>query len=552
MPTTEAKARDAVADAQTMRDINAAIAASDIPRAVVLARGALEDGLKDPLFYNLIAHSLEGQGRYAEALSELEHAYDLAPGDVIILNAIGLCLVLQNRTVEAIKVYDAALAIEPDLPQSHLNKADALAVLGEYQPATFHYERALAIYPTYAEAFAGLASLAARRNALDEAKGLAERSLALSPNQEVAALVLAEIETGRGAAASAEPRIERVLATPGLTAAVRAKALSLKGDALHEQGRAGEAFAAYEAAGGEVQRLHAAQYGGDNPGAFEMARWLTGRFEAADPADWMTGPAAAPARPGDPRAHIFFTGFPRSGTTLLEQILASHPDVAALDEREVLIDSTGDLFASDPKLDRLARLDAAEAAHYRDAYWRGVSQYCPDVAGKVFVDKHPLNSVRLPLIAKLFPDAKILFALRDPRDVVLSGFRRRFGMNAAMYQLATLEGAAAYYDAVMRLVELYRAKLALPFQTVRYEGLVEDLRREVEGVCAFIGVEWNDAMLDFVETARGRAIRTPSARQVERGLYSEGVGQWRAYAAQLAPVMPLLAPWVEKFGYPAD
>ncbi|HEY3889707.1 MAG TPA: sulfotransferase, partial [Caulobacteraceae bacterium] len=141
---------------------------------------------------------------------------------------------------------------------------------------------------------------------------------------------------------------------------------------------------------------------------------------------------------------------------------------------------------------------------------------------------------------------------RDPRDVVLSGFRRRFGMNAAMYQLATLEGAAAYYDAVMRLVELYRAKLALPFQTVRYEGLVEDLRREVEGVCAFIGVDWSDAMLDFVETARGRAIRTPSARQVERGLYSEGVGQWRAYAAQMAPVMPLLAPWVEKFGYPAD
>ncbi|HEY3888585.1 MAG TPA: sulfotransferase, partial [Caulobacteraceae bacterium] len=457
MSTTEAKARDAATDARTLRDVNAAIAASDIARAVALAKGAVADGLKNPLLYNLIAHDLEGQGRYAEALSELEHAYDLAPRDVIIINAIGLCLVLQNRTAEAIKVYDAALAIEPDLPQSHLNKADVLALLGDYPQAGAHYQRALEVYPDYAEALAGLASLAMRRNALDEAKALAERSLALSPSQEIAALVLAEIETGRGAAASAAPRIERVLATPGLAAAVRAKALSLKGDALHEQGRAGEAFAAYAAAGGEVQRLHAGQYGGDNPGALEMARWLTGRFEAADPADWTTGPPAPPARPADPKAHIFFTGFPRSGTTLLEQILASHPDVAALDEREVLIESTRDLFASDPKLDRLARLDAAEAAHYRDAYWRGVSQYCPDVAGKVFVDKHPLNSVRLPLIAKLFPNAKILFALRDPRDVVLSGFRRRFGMNAAMYQLATLEGAAAYYDAVMRLVELYRA-----------------------------------------------------------------------------------------------
>jgi tetratricopeptide (TPR) repeat protein len=552
MPIPEAKVRDEAADAETLREVNAAIAVPDMARAVALARRAVDGGLRDPIFYNLLSYELRQQGRYAEALAQLEQAYDLAPRDVLIINAVGRLLVLQNRAVEAIKVYDAALAIEADLPQSHLNKADALAILGDYPQATFHYERAVAIYPDYAEAFAGLASLAMRRNAVDEARTLAERCLALNPLQEVADLVMAEVEIGAGAAASAEKRIERVLATPGLPPASRGRALTLKGDALDSQGRAAEAFAAYGVAGDEVQRMHAKQYGGDNPGALEMARWLRNRFEAADPADWLTGPSAAPARPGDPRAHIFFTGFPRSGTTLLEQILASHTAVVALDEREVLVDSTRDLFTSDQKLDRLAKLDAAEAAHYRDAYWRGVSQYCPDVAGKVFVDKHPLNSVRLPLIAKLFPDAKILFALRDPRDVVLSGFRRRFGMNAAMYQLATLEGAAAYYDAVMRLVELYRAKLALPFQTVRYEGLVEDLRREVEGVCAFIGVEWNDSMLDFVGTARGRGIRTPSARQVERGLYSEGVGQWRAYAAQLAPVMPLLAPWVEKFGYPAD
>jgi Tfp pilus assembly protein PilF len=552
MSTPETKVRDAAADAQTLRHVNAAIATPDIPRAVALAKRAVGDGLRDPLLYNLIAHELRQQGRYAEALAQLEVAYDMAPRDVLIINAVGRLLVLQNRTEEAIKVYDAALAIEPDLPQSHLNKADVLAIRGDYGQARAHYDQAIAIHPAYAEAFAGLASLAMRHNALDEAQALAERSLALSPGQELAAMTLAEIEIGQGAAGSAQARLEQALTTLGHGTAGHAKALSLKGDALHEQDRASEAFAAYAEAGDAVQRLHAPEYGNGQPGALEMARWLIGRFEAADPADWMTGPAAPSAQPSDPRAHIFFTGFPRSGTTLLEQILASHPDVVALDEREVLIESTKDLFASDPKLDRLVKLDAAGAAAYRDDYWRRVSEHVPSVAGKVFVDKHPLNSVRLPLIAKLFPDAKVLFALRDPRDVVLSGFRRRFGMNAAMYQLATLEGAAAYYDAVMRLVELYRAKLALPFQTVRYEGLVEDLRREVEGVCAFIGVEWNDAMLDFAETARGRGVRTPSARQVERGLYSEGVGQWRAYAAQLAPVMPLLAPWVEKFGYPAD
>jgi len=552
MSTTEANPRDAAADARTLNEIDAAIAAPDLPRAVALAKRALQGGLKDPLLYNLVASELRQQGRYAEALAQLELAYDMAPRDVLIINAVGRLLVLQTRTDEAIKVYDAALAIEPDLPQTHLNKADLLATQSEFDKARYHYERALAAYPDYADAFAGLASLAMRRNALDEAKELAERALALTPRQEVAILVLAEIETGRGAAAAAEARVEGVLATPGLGLAVRSRALSIKGDALHELGRTAEAFAAYDAAGQDVRRLHAPQYGNGAPGALEKALWLIARFQIADPADWMTGPPAAPTSENSPRAHVFFTGFPRSGTTLLEQILASHPDVVALDEREVLADSTTELFASNIKLDRLIKLDAAQAATYRQSYWRGVSEYVPDVAGKVFVDKHPLNSVRLPLIGKLFPNAKVLFALRDPRDVVLSCFRRRFGMNTAMYQLATLEGAAEYYDAVMRLVELYKVKLPLPLRYVRYESLVEDLKREVEGVCEYIGVEWNDSMLNFVETARKRVIRTPSARQVERGLYSEGVGQWRAYAAELAPVMPLLAPWVEKFGYPAD
>ena len=170
----------------------------------------------------------------------------------------------------------------------------------------------------------------------------------------------------------------------------------------------------------------------------------------------------------------------------------------------------------------------------------------------MFVDKYPLNSDRLPLIAKLFPNAKVLFALRDPRDVVLSCFRRRFEMNPAMYEFCTLAGAATLYDAVMRLAELYKAKLALPFQDVRHERVVEDLRGEVGAVCDFIGVAWDDAMLDFAETARRRGVRTPSAGQVVRGLYDEGIGQWRNYAAELEPVMPLLTPWVEAFGYPAD
>jgi hypothetical protein len=158
--------------------------------------------------------------------------------------------------------------------------------------------------------------------------------------------------------------------------------------------------------------------------------------------------------------------------------------------------------------------------------------------GRVFIDKMPLASVQLPLIAKLFPNARILFARRDPRDVILSCFRRRFGMNPSMYQLLTLEGAAAYYDAIMRLAELYRELLPLPQHLIRYESLVEDFETTARLTCAFVGLEWDAAMLDFAAKARTRGISTPSAAQVARGLNREGQGVWRRYREQMAPVLP--------------
>ena len=552
MPTTEAKARNAAADAKRLSDIHAALGASDVAGAILLAKTAVEGGQQDPLFYNLIAHDLEEQGRYDEALAQLRLAYELAPKDVIILNAIGLCLMLQNRADEAVKVYDAAMAIDPNLPQSLYNKGDALATLGDFDGALRHFQRAIQIYPDYTGPIAGLASLAFRRGDLEAAKTLSQRALAIDPNFDLAILTFAESQIALGDPASAQARLAPMLASGNLKLDVRAKANGLLGDALDAQGDAEQAFTGYSAASAELRQLYADDYGRPGASVLEMARWLLTRFEAADPADWATAPAAPPGTASDPASHIFFVGFPRSGTTLLEQILASHPDIVTLDEREVLVDSTKSLFVSDQALDRLSRLEAGEANALREAYWRRTRDYCPDLAGKVFIDKLPLNSVRLPLVAKLFPNAKVLFALRDPRDVILSCFRRRFGMNAAMYQLLTLDGAAAYYDAVMRLVDQYTEKLPLDLHYVRYENLVADLRGEAESVCRFIGVPWDDSMLDFAETARSREIRTPSARQVRRGLYREGVDQWRAYAAQLAPVLPLLAPWVEKFGYPAD
>ncbi|MBU6296694.1 MAG: sulfotransferase, partial [Alphaproteobacteria bacterium] len=220
-----------------------------------------------------------------------------------------------------------------------------------------------------------------------------------------------------------------------------------------------------------------------------------------------------------------------------------------MEERDCFTAAFDDFVMAEGGLDRLSKLSGDALDPWRKAYWTFAAD-CGFVPGsRVFIDKMPLNTVLLPLVAKLFPQAKILFALRDPRDVVLSCFRRRFGMSAQMYELLTLEGAARYYDAAMTLGEIYRGLFALDTHVLKYEDMVGDFEGETRKVCAFLGLEWDEGMRGFAEKTRARAVNTPSAAQVARGLYSQGAGQWRAYRRELEPVLPLLKPWCGKFGY---
>jgi len=139
--------------------------------------------------------------------------------------------------------------------------------------------------------------------------------------------------------------------------------------------------------------------------------------------------------------------------------------------------------------------------------------------------------------------------VRDPRDVVLSCFRRMFAPNAYVYEFLTLNGSAHFYDEVMRLDRLYRAGLEQERLDIRNEDLIADFEARTRALCAFVGLEWNESMLNFSRRAKARRIATPSALQLRDGIRSDGVGHWRAYAEQLSPVLPVLDRWVAAFGY---
>jgi hypothetical protein len=344
-------------------------------------------------------------------------------------------------------------------------------------------------------------------------------------------------------------RLEALIARKVLDERQLPVALGRLGDALDRLGRTKEAFEAYERMNAETVRANAGRFGegGRVESHLELVRRLTRWFEGQDPVAWRQ-PAVAGGYASPVRRHVFLLGYPRSGNTLVENILASLPGVRALEERPTLADADLAFLRDEGALDQLSHLDPALADRLRESYWRRVRAEVPDVEAKVFVDMAPLNGIKLAMIARLFPDAIVVLCRRDPRDVVLSCFRRHFRVNASTYQMAGLERAARHYDAVMRLIEVQLAVLPLPVHVVDYAALVGNFDETTRALAEFVGVPWTEAARDFSRTAAAREVRTVSAPQVRRGLF-DGTRQWERYREQMAPVLSVLEPWIRKFGY---
>lgn len=529
--------------------IEQALAVNDIQRAAELAEAALARGQADPMLLNLAAWRREEAGDYAGAHHILQQALALSPGDILIRSAIGAVLRKEGRPDEALPILDEVLAVAPHHAASWLERGYVLDDLRDGAGARESYRQALALDPHLAPALGKLADAAAKEGDADNARALAARALAVDGHEPaaIAALATIDIEAKDGAAAEAKLR---ALLRPALRGDDRTRALTLLGDALDRQDRTAEAFAAYDQAQANFRSIYAPLLAPtpERPSHRQFIEAITAQVRAA-PA--MAAPAPSAEVEGAAERHVFLLGYPRSGTTLVENVLASAPQVKALEERDTLADTDEVLVRNDGTMPDLDALDPALIADLRKGYWKRVRAMAGDVGGKTFVDMNPFNGIKLPLIARLFPQAKILIMRRDPRDVVLSCYRINFTPSTAAWSFSELEETARHYDALMTLTELCRERLALDFHEVRYDRLVADFETTVTAFARFIGLDWTEAFRTFDRTAQTRGVRTASATQVRRGLY-DGRGQWRRYADQVGPVQPILAPWVERFGFEAS
>lgn len=528
--------------------VESALATNDLARAVELAETALAHGEVDPLLLNLAGWKRMEGGDFTGAHELLERALALAPGDPGILAAIGTTLRREGRLGEAVRTLDAAIARAPGYPTAWLERAFTLHEGGSLRLASESYARAAELDPGASAAFAGLASIAASQGEGARARQFAVKALAIDRNDAVATAALARSELADGDAETARDRLRDLLTRSEISDEDRMTALTLLGDAHDKLGAHGFAFIAYIAA----KAVFAGRFAPPRGQEGETHRMFIERIDRAmlahDREDFR--PAATASAPAAPRpaGHAFLIGYPRSGTTLVETILASANGVEALEERPTLRAADAAFLLPRDGIDRLVALDAAEADRYRAAYWQYVAESGISPGARLFVDMDPLKGLKLPLIARLFPQARVVVMRRDPRDVVWSCFRQNFAPTAAAMEFIGLDRAARHYDAMMRLQQRCLDTLEITALPLHYEALTSDFDTETRRLCDFLGLDWTPALRDFSATARARDVATASVAQVRRGLFN-GAGQWRNYAPQLEPVMPLLAPWIERFGY---
>ncbi len=517
------------------------------------------------------------RNRLSDALDSLRHAVEIDPGDARYHNNLGKALLGLARPDEALAAFESALARVPDFENALFGRCAALMALDRLSEAEGDLRIILARHPDHADALVNMSVVLIKQNRNAEAAEILRRGLAAHPlhprllsnlanaleklndldGAETAAVgaleveprlteprfSLARIDHRRGRFDQARARLDALLREP-LRAEERLDALFELGAVLDRLGQPAAAMAAFDQAKREIGGSREAQ-------TYSGARFLDRVTRCRE---WITRDrlraAAAQTAPPDERGPVFFVGFPRSGTTLMERVLQAHPGIVTTEEASPLTPVRRQLSLGGAYPEGLANLTADDLDRAVRLFWSVAEKTAGPLEGRLLVDKLPLNLVDLGLANVLFPQARVLVALRDPRDVCLSCFMQYFMLNDAMVNFLDLRQTARTYEAVMDLWLHYREHLTLPYMEYRYEDLIEDFDGVVRGVLDFIGVGWHDDVARYREKAMGQAISTPSYRNVTGALYSRAVGRWRAYRQELGPVLDELQHFADTFGYP--
>ncbi|MFT3757941.1 sulfotransferase [Thauera sp.] len=502
----------------------------DLPLAVQCLEAATAIDGRIGLYVRNLGEMHRRAGALDKAVAAGRKAVKLLPGDVDALYNLALALSDAGRQEEAIKTYRRVLQINERHNLAWNNLGSVLEQREDKAAALAAYERAVAIAPGHAEAQNNTGAIYSEQGRLDDAREAFGKAIAARPDfveahynlsslkkytQDDPHLAMLEEISGRASALPAAMRIRHAFAL---------------GKALDDIGQFDRAFAAYDTG----NRLQHAMQPMDEAAADEMLRAIISTFDEEFFAERQTWQGAADAR----RTPVFIVGMPRSGTTLLEQILCSHPDVYGAGEltdlNTAVMQATGKKNAK-PFPAGVTLLGEEDLRALGEAYLASAWRHAPE--RRFITDKMPANFFYLGLIHLALPHAKIIHAMRDPMDSCFSCFSRLFNDTMAFaYDQGTL---GRYYVRYMTLMRHWRR--VLPAGTILdlpYEEMVADTEGQARRVLEFAGLPWDDRCLRFHENQR--LVKTASVAQVRRPIYTSSLARWKHFARHLRPLFEIV------------
>lgn len=469
----------------------------------------------DVSLLHALAGACHATGSASTAIGYLERALALAPGQPRLWHSLGLVCHGAGRYQAALDAYQRALAIDPGLSPAAIGIAKIRQLLGELEPARRIFESVLARDPGNLDALGGLVLQEELLGNVERAMGLLESARQRHPLSPDLVIPWARLRRRAGHAAEARASLEAIL--PRIAdVQTRALALFALGQALDDLGDNDRAFAVITEANALKPRDFDAEGHRRRLNAIAHA-WTREALEG------LAGMGSTSDQP------VFIVGMPRSGTSLLEQILSRHPRIHACGELGAI-----GAIAAEWQDDRGV---VAPTGLTREGLLAAAGQYLQEAgAGDAarFTDKMPANFIHLGVIHALFPNARVIHCLRDPLDTCLSCYFQDFSALGLSWS-CRLEDIADYYDSYKALMDHWRLTMDLPMLEVAYEDMVAGVEDQIRRVLAFLGLAWDPTCLAFEDS--DRPVITASFDQVSRGLYGSAVGRHKTYRKHLGPLL---------------
>ena len=395
-----------------------------------------------------------------------------------------------------------------------------------------------------------LADMYIRDRRLDEAAELIARAAQMNQKEPRVLLEQAVLKRARGEIHEAESRYRELLKNTGCTVPVRIRASYGLGDILDGAGQYDEAMTVLLEAKA-IQRTGAGPYAAELEHIQNRGKEMEQTITASVMDRWRA--VAEKLRP--PRRIALVCGHPRSGTTLLEQVLDAHSDVISSEETKIMHDEAylpliRDFPEGTSILEALDLPPLSVICNARDNYFRCTELLLRrQIGGRLLLDKNPALNLMIPMVVRIFPETKYLVALRDPRDVIVSCFMQALPMTPISSAYLNFGSAVKQYASVMGFWLEMLPRMGNQWMYVRYEEMVEDLPGTARSVLEFLGLGYEAEVLSFYEHARAKRVKSPSHADVRKPLYRTAVGRWRNYEKYLEPYIARLQPLLRAFNY---